>query len=180
MVKRLRESADNIFYCAEITYDKSGRNVCVYTADIKEVQRSTKPKDEMKVEGGFMVRRKYFRSREEAESFIDSQDKCMTINNESIGHKRRSRRMNEIIVPVQSKEEIDDLIERLENMWWKESNIIQALSIDFSDNNLDRLLDSPYFAEKKNDIIDGLDELVSKAGQIKNYAEYARNILKKN
>ena len=80
MVKRLRESTDNTFYCAEITYDKSGRNICVYTTDIKEVQRSTKPKDEMKVEGGFMVRRKYFRSREEAESFIDSQDKCMTIN----------------------------------------------------------------------------------------------------
>lgn len=96
MVKRLRESADNTFYCAEITYDKSGRNVCVYTADIKEVQRSTKPKDEMKVDGSFMVRRKYFRSREEAESFIDSQDKCMTINkDESIGSKRRSRRMNE-------------------------------------------------------------------------------------
>ncbi len=96
MVKKLRESTDNIFYCAEITYDKSGRDVCVYTTDIKEVQRSTKPKDEMKVEGGFMVRRKYFRSREEAESFIDSQDRCMTINkDESIGSKRRSRRMNE-------------------------------------------------------------------------------------
>ena len=96
MVKRLRESADNIFYCAEITYDKSGRNVCVYTADIKEVKRSIKPKDEMKVEGGFMVRRKYFRSREQAQSFIDLQDRCMTINkDESIGSKRRSRRMNE-------------------------------------------------------------------------------------
>ena len=100
--------------------------------------------------------------------------------NESFSSECRSRRMNEIAVPVQSKEEIDDLIERLENMWWRESNIIQALSISFSDDNLDRLLDSPYFAEKKDDIIDGLDELISKAGQIKNYAEYARNILKKN
>lgn len=100
--------------------------------------------------------------------------------NESFGSKRRSRRMDEIIVPTQSKEEIDDLIERLEDMWWRESNIIQALSISFSDSNLDRLLDSPYFAEKKNDIIDELDELISKAYQIKNDAEYARNILKKN
>lgn len=181
MVKRLRESTNNIFYCAEITYDKSGRDICVYTSDIKEVQRSTKPKDELKIEGGFMVRRKYFRSREEAESFIDSQDKCMTINrDESIGSKRRSRRINEIAVPTQSKEEIDDLIERLESMWWRESNIIQALSISFSDDNLDRLLDSPYFAEKKNDIIDDLDEMISKADEIKQYAEYARNILKKN
>lgn len=100
--------------------------------------------------------------------------------NESIGSKRRSRRINEIAVPTQSKEEIDDLIERLENMWWRESNIIQALSISFSDDNLDRLLDSPYFAEKKNDIIDDLDEMISKADEIKQYAEYARNILKKN
>ena len=100
--------------------------------------------------------------------------------NESIHPKRRSRRMNEIIVPVQSKEEIDDLIERLENMWWRENNIIQALSISFSDDNLDRLLDSPYFAENKNDIIDNLDELISKADEIKQLAEYARNILKKN
>ena len=100
--------------------------------------------------------------------------------NESIGSKRKSRRINEIAVPTQSKEEIDDLIERLENMWWRESNIIQALSISFSDDNLDRLLDSPYFAEKKNDIIDELNEMISKADEIKQYAEYARNILKKN
>jgi hypothetical protein len=84
MIRRMRESNDNIFYCAECTYDKSNGTMFLYTTDITEVRGSVKPKDSMKVEGGFLVRRKYFRSEYEAQEYIDSLPNAMPMSrNES-------------------------------------------------------------------------------------------------
>ena len=74
----------NTFYCAECTYTKSGRTMSIYTTDITEVKRSTMPKDSLKVEGSFLVRRKYFKTEHEAQDYIDSLDNVMTLGrNES-------------------------------------------------------------------------------------------------
>ena len=80
----MRESSGNTFYCAECTYDKSNGTMFLYTTDITEVRGSVKPKDSMKVEGGFLVRRKYFRSEYEAQEYIDSLPNAMPMSrNES-------------------------------------------------------------------------------------------------
>ena len=74
----------NTFYCAECTYTKSGGTMSIYTTDITEVKRSTMPKDSLKVEGSFLVRRKYFKTEHEAQDYIDSLDSVMTLSrNES-------------------------------------------------------------------------------------------------
>lgn len=84
MIRKMRESNDNTFYCAECTYDKSNGTMFLYTTDIIEVRGSVKPKDSMKVEGGFLVRRKYFRSEYEAQEYIDSLPNATPMNrNES-------------------------------------------------------------------------------------------------
>lgn len=89
MIRRLRESDDNTFYCAECTYDKSNGTMFLYTTDITEVRGSVKPKDSLKVEGGFLVRRKYFRSEYEAQDYIDSLPNAMPMSrNESIRRNR--------------------------------------------------------------------------------------------
>lgn len=85
MVRRMQESTDNIFYCAECTYDKSNGTMFLYTTDITEVKGRIKPKDSMNVEGGFLVRRKYFRSEYEAQEYIDSLPNSMPMSrNESL------------------------------------------------------------------------------------------------
>ena len=95
MIRRMRESNDNVFYCAECTYDKSNGTMFLYTTDITEVRGSIKPKDSMKVEGGFLVRRKYFRSEYEAQDYIDSLPNAMPMSrNESF----RMGRSNESMV----------------------------------------------------------------------------------
>lgn len=84
MIRRMRESNDNVFYCAECTYDKSNGTMFLYTTDITEVRGSVKPKDSMKLDGGFLVRRKYFRSEYEAQEYIDSLPNAMPMSrNES-------------------------------------------------------------------------------------------------
>lgn len=91
MIRRMRESNDNTFYCAECTYDKSNGTMFLYTTDIIEVRGSVKPKDSMKVEGGFLVRRKYFRSEYEAQEYIDSLPNAMPMSrNESIRRSNKS------------------------------------------------------------------------------------------
>lgn len=91
MIRRMLESNDNIFYCAECTYDKSNGTMFLYTTDITEVRRSTMPKDSMKVEGGFLVRRKYFRSEYEAQEYIDSLPNAMPMSrNESSCIRRKT------------------------------------------------------------------------------------------
>ena len=70
MIRRMRESNGNVFYCAECTYDKSNGTMFLYTTDITEVRGSIKPNDSMKVEGGFLVRRKYFRSEYEHKNIL--------------------------------------------------------------------------------------------------------------
>jgi hypothetical protein len=88
----MRESNDNIFYCAECTYDKSNGTMFLYTTDITEVRGSVKPRDSMKVEGGFLVRRKYFRSEYEAQEYIDSLPNAMPMSkNESFRMRESSR-----------------------------------------------------------------------------------------
>ena len=99
--------------------------------------------------------------------------------NESMRQRNKPRRMNELLVPTASNDEIKDLIERLYDMYYKEYNIEQALSMTFGDTNMDRLLDSQYFLEHKDKLIDELDEIIFEADQIKRNARYARNILKK-
>ena len=92
MIRKMRESNDNVFYCAECTYDKSNGTMFLYTTDITEVRGSIKPKDSMKVEGGFLVRRKYFRSEYEAQEYIDSLPNAMPmIRNESFRMRESSR-----------------------------------------------------------------------------------------
>lgn len=91
MIRRIRESSGNTFYCAECTYDKSNGTMFLYTTDITEVRGSVKPKDSMKVEGGFLVRRKYFRSEYEAQEYIDSLPNAMSMSrNESMRRSNKS------------------------------------------------------------------------------------------
>lgn len=103
MVRRMQESNDNIFYCAECTYDKSNGTMFLYTTDIIEVRGSIKPKDSMNVEGGFLVRRKYFRSEYEAQEYIDSLPNAMPMSRNESFRISESNISEEILTDDQIK-----------------------------------------------------------------------------
>lgn len=110
MIRKLNE---NTCYEAECVFDKQGRDMILYTSSVNEVDCNRKPKDSLKREGSFMVQRKYFNTRDEAQDFIDSIPKVSSPSRDESIRKRRSRSMNESLNV--SKMELDQIGYTLDN-----------------------------------------------------------------
>lgn len=78
-----------------------------------------------------------------------------------------------------TEQDIKDLIRRLENLWYKESDVVVGLSDYLSFKNIERILGSHLSESDLNSIIEQLEYIVSTSNTIRADAQYIIKILKK-
>lgn len=80
---------------------------------------------------------------------------------------------------VFTEQDIKDLIRHLENLWYKESDVVVGLSDHLSYKNIERILYSHLSESDLNKIIEQLEYIVSTSNTIRADAQYIIKILKK-
>lgn len=78
-----------------------------------------------------------------------------------------------------TEQDIKDLIRHLENLWYKESDVVVGLSDHLSFKNIERILGSHLSESDINNIIEQLEYIVSTANTINVDAKYIIKTLKK-
>ena len=138
MVKRLRESIENTYYEVECAFDKKGGKITPFTIFVNEVNANRKPKDSLKVEGGFLVNRKYFDTEEEANDYADSMKgrEYYQITDESVAKGNKSR-ITESVSDIESAlEEIEKYLHYI-NVFSNDKDQVTQGNIDYIRDNLD-------------------------------------------